>query len=183
MEPARLLSVPPARRDVLSVASVVAIRAAVRDVDPDLVVRVNPLEENLDFWRSVSRLIASLSGTLSVLALVLALVGVYGVVSYVVGRRLREVGIRMMLGANAQELYIMILRQTLRPAAMGLVIGIVAAAAATKILESVLFGISALDPLVFAGAPLFLVGMAIAASLPAIRRAVRLDPTTMLRYE
>ena len=95
-----------------------------RELDPGLVVRVNRLEENLDFWRTVSRLVAGLSGSLSLLALVLASVGVYGVVSYVVSRRLREVGIRMMLGASARDVQALILRQTLRPVAIGVVIGI-----------------------------------------------------------
>lgn len=158
------------------------LRAVAGEVDADLVVRIVPLEENLDFWRSLSRLIASISGSLSVLALVLALVGVYGVVSYVVGRRLREVGIRVMLGASAHEIRVMILRQTLRPVVVGLAIGIVAAAVATQILKSVLFGVSALDPIAFAAAPLFLLGVATAASLPSIRRAARLDPM-ILRYE
>ena len=86
----------------------------------------------------------ALSGSLSLLALVLASVGVYGVVSYVVSRRRREVGIRMTLGATARDVQSLFLRQTLRPVVIGAVIGIAAAAAASRILESVLFGISPL---------------------------------------
>ena len=160
-----------------------AVRTAARELDPGLVVRVNRLEDNLDFWRTMSRLIAGLSGSLSLLALVLASVGVYGVVSYVVSRRLREVGIRMMLGASARDVQGMILRQTLRPVAIGIVIGIGATAAASQILTSVLFGVSRFDPIAFIGAPLFLLGIAAGASLLPARRASRVDPMISLRYE
>ena len=119
----------------------------------------------------MSRLVAGLSGSLSLLALVLASVGVYGVVSYVVSRRLREVGIRMMLGATARDVQAMILRQTLRPVAIGIVIGIGAAAAASQILTSVLFGVSRFDPIAFIGAPLFL--LAVAAGRASSRHAGR----------
>jgi predicted permease len=159
------------------------IRAAARDLDSGLAVRVSRLEENLDIWRTLSRLVASLAGSLSLLALVLASVGVYGVVSYVVSRRLREVGIRMMLGATARDVQTMILRQTMRPIVIGVVIGIGAAAAASQILTSVLFGISRFDPIAFIGAPLFLLGVAAAASLVPTRRAMQVDPMTTLRYE
>ena len=146
-------------------------------------VRVSRLEENLNAWRTLSRLVASLAGSLSVLALFLASVGVYGVVSYVVNRRLREVGIRMMLGASAGDVQAILLRQTLRPVAIGLAIGIGTAAAASRILTSVLFGVSRFDPIAFVGAPLFLLGIATGASLIPARRATRVDPMTTLRYE
>jgi predicted permease len=159
------------------------IRISARGLDSGLAVRVNRLEENLDLWRTMSRLVAGLSGSLSLLALVLASVGVYGVVSYVVSRRLREVGIRMMLGARARDVHALILRQTLRPVAIGVVVGIGAAAAASQILTSVLFGVSRFDPIAFIGAPLFLLGVAAVASLIPARRATRVDPMTTLRYE
>jgi hypothetical protein len=158
-------------------------RAVTRELDPGLVVRVNPLEDNLDFWRALARLVAGLAGSLSVLALVLASIGVYGVVSYVVSRRLREVGIRIVLGATARDVQRMILRQTLRPVVIGAVVGIAMAAAVSRLLTSVLFGVSAFDPIAFAGAALFLTGVAAAASLPPTRRAARLDPMTTLRFE
>jgi predicted permease len=159
------------------------IRTSIREIDPGLVVRVNRLEENLDFWRTISRVVAGLSGSLSLLALVLASVGVYGVVSYVVSRRLREVGIRMMLGASARDVQAMILRQTLRPVAIGIVVGVGLATAASQVLTSVLFGVSRFDPIAFIGAPLFLLGIAATASLVPARRATRVDPMTTLRYE
>jgi predicted permease len=160
-----------------------SVRALVRELDPGLVVRVNRLEENLEFWRTGSRLIASLSGSVSLLALTLASVGVYGVVSYVVSRRRREVGIRMTLGATAGDVQRLIMRQTLRPVVAGMLVGIAGAAAASRILESVLFGISPFDPVAFIAAPVFLLGVAAAASALPTRNALRIDPMTALRYE
>jgi putative ABC transport system permease protein len=159
------------------------IRAVTRELDPGLVARVDRLEGNLDFWRAVSRLVAGLSGSLSVLALVLASVGVYGVVSYVVSSRRREVGIRMALGASAHDVLSLILGQTLRPVVAGALIGIGGAAAASQILQSVLFGVDRLDPIAFLGATVFLLGVAVAASLLPTREALRVDPVTILRYE
>jgi predicted permease len=169
------------RTDLAALAS--GIRAATREIDPGIVTRVNPLEQNLDFWRTVSRVTASLSGSLGFLALALASLGVYGVVSYVVSRRVREVGIRMMLGASGRDVQRLILRQTLRPVVIGMVLGIAAAAAASQILQSVLFGVSPFDPIAFVAAPLFLLAVAAAATLLPARQALKLDPMTTLRYD
>src|SRR5204863_9184737 len=116
------------------------------DLAPGLVVSVAPLERNLDLWRGLARVTAALSGALSVLALLMAAVGIYGVVAFAVSRRLREMGIRMILGAALGDVRRLILRQTLRPVALGLVVGMAGSAAASRVLESVLFGISPVDP-------------------------------------
>jgi predicted permease len=160
-----------------------SISAAGRELDPELVVRVDRLEGNIEYWRGRSRLTASLSGALSLLALLLAMVGVYGVVSYVVSRRRREVGIRLTLGATARDVQQLIIRQTLRPIVIGVVIGVAAAAAASRTLESVLFGISPFDLIAFTAAALFLVSVAVVAALLPTREALRVDPVTALRYE
>ena len=159
------------------------ITAATRELDPALIVRVNRLEGNLEYWRRRSRLTASLSGALSLLALILALVGVYGVVSYVVNRRRREVGIRLALGATARDVQHLMVGQTLRPIAVGAVIGIGAASASSQALESALFGISPLDPIAFIGAALFLVGVAVVATALPTRGALNVNPVAALRYE
>jgi predicted permease len=160
-----------------------AIRERVRKLDPAMVVRVAPLEENLALWRTMARLIAGLSGSLSGLGLVLASIGVYGVVSYSVSRRLREVGIRMALGASAAEVRSIILKQSMRPVLAGAAAGLMLAAGVARILQSVLFGVSTYDPVAFIGAPLVLITVAAAASMVPIRRAMRVDPMTALRYE
>jgi ABC-type antimicrobial peptide transport system permease subunit len=164
-------------------ATTQAIRSIARELDPELVVTVSRLEENLDFWRTISRFVASISASLGVLALLIASIGVYGVVSYVVSRRFREVGIRMVLGATSREVQRMIVTQTLRPVMIGMLIGIAGAAAASRILEVVLFGISAFDPFAFVAAPFFLLAVAAAASLAPARKALRGDPISTLRYE
>ena len=169
------------RTDFVQVAA--GIRAAAREIDPALVVLVKPLEDNLELWRTLSRLVTGLAGSLGILALLLASIGVYGVVSYGVSRRLREVGIRMVLGANTGEVLGMMLKQALRPVIIGLLVGLAASAAVSRILESVLFGVSAHDPLAFVGAPLFLLGVAALASWLPARRATNVDPMTTLRYE
>ena len=159
------------------------VRELTRQLDPAILVRVNRLEENLDFWRTLSRLTAGLAGSLSLLALVLASLGVYGVVSCLVSRRRREMGIRMVLGATARDVQTLILRQTLVPVAIGAVIGIAGAAAASQVLESVLFGVSPFDAIAFIGAPLFLLAVAASATLLPARQALKLDPMTTLRYD
>jgi predicted lysophospholipase L1 biosynthesis ABC-type transport system permease subunit len=164
-------------------ATAQAIRAFSRELDPELVVSVNRLEENLDFWRTMSRFAASVSVSLGALALLIASIGVYGVVSYVVSRSLREVGIRMVLGATALEVQRMIVRQALRPVVIGMLLGIAAAAAVSQILEGVLFGISVFDPIAFIVAPLFVLLIAGAASLVPAHKTSHVDPMSTLRYE
>jgi predicted permease len=160
-----------------------SVTAAARDLDPELVVRVNRLEGNLDYWRGLSRLTASLSGALSLLALLLAAIGVYGVVSYMVNRRRREVGIRMALGASSRDVRHLIVGQTFQPIAIGALIGLAAASAASRAIDSVLFGISPFDPIAFVGATVFLIGVAALATILPIRGALKVDPVTTLRYE
>jgi ABC-type antimicrobial peptide transport system permease subunit len=154
-----------------------------RELDPTLVVQVSRLEGNLEYWRGRSRLTATLASALTLLALALALVGVYGVVSYVVNRRRREVGIRLALGATARDVQRLMVRQTFRPIGIGAAIGIVAAAAASRALESALFGISPLDPLAFIGAAVFLVAVAVVATVLPTRGALKVNPVTALRYD
>jgi ABC-type antimicrobial peptide transport system permease subunit len=164
-------------------STVSAVRAFARELDPGLVVRVNRLEDNLDYWRTISRFATSLSASLGALALLIASIGVYGVVSYVVSRRLREVGIRMVLGATAAEVLRLIVKQTMRPVVFGLLAGIAAAAAVSRILETVLFGISAFDPVTFVVAPLFVLMIAGVASVIPARKTMRVDPMSTLRHE
>ena len=159
------------------------VTALTKRLDPGLVVSVYPLEQHLRSWQTESRVIASVSGSLSLLALALASVGVYGVVAYVVRRRRREIGIRMALGATRGDVQRQILRQTLRPVAIGVVAGIAGAAAASRALEAVLFGVSPLDPAAFVAAAVFLAGVASAAILVPTRAALKADPTTTLRYD
>src|SRR5262245_46093184 len=123
-------------------------------------------------------LIAGLSGSLSGLGLVLASIGVYGVGSYAVSKRLREIGIRMALGASAVEVRSMILKQSMRPVFAGVAVGLLLAAGVARILQSVLFGVSAYDPVAFVGAPFFLITVAVTASMVPIRRAMNVDPMT-----
>ena len=164
-------------------ATAAGIRALVLARDPTLAFRVLPLEGNLGWWRGISGLVATLGAGLGVLALALATVGIYGVVSYAVTRRYREIGIRMALGASASNVLGMTLRQTLRPVVVGALIGIAAAVAVSGILSGVLFGVSPVDPIGLGGAALLVLGVALAAGFVAARPAMRADPTVALRYE
>jgi putative ABC transport system permease protein len=164
-------------------ATIAGIRAAARAIDPNLVARVGRLEDNLDVWRRLSGLVATLSGSLGFLALVLAAIGVYGLVSFAVTRRLREIGVRIALGARARDVLALVLKQNMRPVLIGAVIGIVACTLVAKLLASMLFGVSTLDPLALGGTTLFVLGAALIASLVPARRALRVDPMTTLRHE
>lgn len=154
-----------------------------RELDPGLVVSVARVEAGLAQWQANSRLIASLSTGVALLALVLAAIGVYAVVAYAVTRRRREVGIRLALGATARDVQVLLARQTLTPVAIGVAFGVATAAALSRVLERSLFGISPLDPIAFAGAALFLMTIAAVATLVPTRSAARVDPVKTLRYE
>ena len=159
------------------------IRASMRQLDPVLAIRINPLEENLDFWRTVSRLSAGLSSSLSLLALVLSSVGVYGVVSYVVSRRLREVGIRMAIGATPGAVRRLVFSQGLALIGEGIAIGVGLAFASTRVLASLLHDVSPTDPATFAAAAALLTSAGLTACWLPARRASAVDPRETLQSE
>ena len=159
------------------------IREAARALDAGLIVDVTKLEDNLEVWRTPSRIVAALSGVLGALALLLASVGVHGVVSYGVSQRIREIGIRMTLGADGRDVMSLVLRQALRPVAIGALVGVIGCAAVSQVLSNVLYGMGAHDPIAFVGVPLFLLGVAFLASYVPARRATKIDPVVALRYE
>lgn len=170
-------------RSANNAAAIKSVREIARDLDPDLIVDVTKLEDNMELWRTPSRIIAALSGILGALALLLAAIGLHGVVSYGVSQRIREIGIRLALGADARDVIRLVLRQAMRPVAIGAAIGIIAAAAVSKVLAGVLYGIGTHDPIAFIGVPLFLLAIALLSSYIPARRVSRLDPTDALRHE
>ena len=165
------------------VATASGIREAARALDADLIVDVTKLEDNLEGWQTPSRIVAALSGVLGALALLLASIGVHGVVSYGVSQRIREIGIRMTLGADGRDVMRLVLRQALRPVVIGALVGVIGCAAVSQVLSDVLYGMGAHDPFAFVGVPLFLIGIAFLASYLPARRAVCVDPVVALRYE
>ncbi len=182
-EPVRQAEKLIVRSHLGAAAIAAAIRGVVRRLDPSLPVPVYPLEANLARWQAVSGLVTALAAALGGLALVLAAVGIYGVVAYFVSQRFREIGIRVALGAGRASVLGMILRRTLRPVVAGATLGVAAALAASGILTGVLFGVSPLDPAGLIGAVLFVLGVALAAASLAARRATHVDPMVTLRYE
>ena len=160
-----------------------ALRAETARMDAGLLVNVQPLSNNVALLQTLSQIAAGVGGILSLLAALLAAVGVYGVVAYVVSRRRREVGVRMALGAAAHDVQRLILRQTLRPIVIGLFIGVAAAAGTARLLEAVLFGVSPYDPVAFVAAPSLMLAIAAAAAFVPIRRAMRVNPMSVLRAE
>jgi macrolide transport system ATP-binding/permease protein len=160
-----------------------ALRDAVSAIDPQLAVSVARLSDNLELWRTPSRLVSAMAGALALLALVLACTGVFGTVAYAVSRRLREIGIRVALGAAHEDVLRLIVRQGMRPVVIGILIGTAAAAAASNVLVNLLFGLSPHDPLSFVLVPAVLFAIALVACYIPARRALQVEPTLTLRSE
>jgi len=161
-----------------------ALRSALAEIDPNQpLVKVRTMEENMATTVAQPRFRTWLIGILAMLALVLAAVGVYGVMSYTVTQRTSEIGVRVALGAQPRDVFRIIVGQGLRLALFGVSVGLVAALVLTRLLQSFLFGISAYDPLTFIGVSVLLTLVAVAASYFPARRATRVDPMIALRYE
>jgi ABC-type antimicrobial peptide transport system permease subunit len=160
------------------------IRDAIREADRDLpLVNQAPLLELIGVSLLPNRIAALLAGAFGAVGLVLAAVGLYGLLSYAVSRRRREIGIRMALGAAPGDVRRLVLKDGLRLTAIGLVVGLVLAVAVTQLLRRLLFGVSPADPLtLIAIAALLGITAAIACAVPAMR-ATRTDPMEALRHD
>ena len=166
-------------------ALIPALGNQANDVDPNIIVYAETVDglmtNNPPFV--FSRIAAVLSMVIGLLGLILASVGIYGMVSFVVVQRTHEVGVRMALGARRRDVLILLLRQSMKPVAVGMLIGFTAAAATSRLLSSLLFGISPIDPLAFLGVSAILASVALLASYIPARRATGVDPMTSLRHE
>jgi predicted permease len=153
-------------------------------LDPNLPASsVKTFEDHLGFVFLPARFLSALVGVFGLLALVIALVGVYGVVAYVVGQRTGEFGVRAALGASRSNLFLLVLRQGLGIALGGVLIGLGAAAGLTRLLTTLLHGVSPLDPIVFSAVGILLITAVVGASLAPAGRAARVSPSRALRYE
>ncbi len=159
-------------------------RRIVREMDPLLAnIGVRSMNELMDRSVARPRFTMLLLGVFGAVALMLAAIGIYGIMSYAVKRRTREIGIRMALGGKPRDVMLLVVGQGMRLAVVGLVVGIAGGLAATRLMRRLLFGVSATDPLTFTAIALLLAAVALVASWLPARRAVRTDPTTALRTE
>jgi putative ABC transport system permease protein len=161
-----------------------AMRQALADVDRDKPASaVQTVEQNLDQQIQYQRLYVLLLGIFGAVAAVLAAIGIYGVMAYSVAERTREIGIRMALGAGAREVLALVVRQALLLIAIGLVVGIAASFALTRVIKTALYEVTPTDPATFIAVALSLTAVALIACFIPTRRAVEVDPTVALRYE
>jgi len=165
-------------------AVIATVRSQVQSLDTNLALtNINTIGELIDQALWAPRMGAALLTVFGGLALFLAVVGVYGVLSYSVNQQTREIGVRMAMGAQSGRILSLVVQQGMRLAIAGLTLGILIALAATRVLSSLLFGVSAHDPLIFVGVSVILAAAAILACYIPARRATRVDPLVALRYE
>jgi predicted permease len=161
-----------------------AVRRIVNDVDENLpVFGVRTQSQTIDRFLFTQRLVARLSSLFGLLGLLLASIGLYGLLSYEVARRTREIGIRSALGAQRRDVLRLVIRQGLVLIICGLVAGVTASMIATRFLQSLLFGVRTTDPWTFAAVSVLLVFVGVLACYIPARRATRVDPIVALRYE
>jgi hypothetical protein len=159
-----------------------AIRAAVREIDPTLPIpELRPLDDWIAESTEQARLTTILAGTFAGAALFLTIVGIYGVISYAVGQRTQEIGVRIALGARRASVLGLVLRGGMTWAGAGIVLGLLGAWSVSRAISSLLFGVSATDPFTFTLTALALAGVGVlACTVPAVR-ATRIDPLIALR--
>ena len=160
-----------------------ALETAVRQFDPDLPVTIGPMTDLFENELGVPRFRALFLGVFAVLAIVLAAVGIYGVVAYAVAGRTREIAVRMALGASARQVRRLVVRESSLSVGAGLMVGGVGAFWATQVLASMLREISPRDPMTFAAASVLLAAIGVTAAYMPARRASRVDPMVALRTE
>ena len=168
--------------DPLSLAT--TVRNAIWAIDKDQPVsNIRSMEEIVSTAVARQRFSTMLLGIFAAVALVLAAVGIYGVMSYSVAQRTREIGIRMALGAQRSDVLKMTVKQGLRLVGAGVLIGLAAAFVLTRVMSSLLFGVSATDPLTFISISGILILVAVLASYIPALRATKIDPMVALRYQ
>jgi predicted permease len=173
-----------ARTSVDPVKMARQVRAEVAAIDARVpVMDITSMKLLLDSSLYEPRVSATIVGALGLIGLLLAAIGLYGVVSYTVAERTREIGIRMALGAQQSDAMTLILRQALALTAIGAALGLVCAFYAARLLEGMMYGVSVRDPLAFAAATALLLAVALGASYVPARRAAKVDPMVSLRYE
>jgi ABC-type antimicrobial peptide transport system permease subunit len=161
-----------------------SLRRQIQAVDPELpVFGVRTFSSVVSESLTAQRFSAQLMSAFAALALLLAAVGIYGVLAYFVGQRVREIGVRMALGASASEVVRLVLLQGMYPILAGTVVGLVGAFACSRLLAQLLYGFSTSDPLVYLAVPVFLLLTALLASYIPAWRATRVDPLTALRCD
>src|SRR5262249_39563691 len=160
-----------------------AMRRILQPTMPTAPIEVRPLSSQVEATMLQERLMATLAGALGALALVLASVGIYGLLAYSVAQRTREIGVRMALGAQRRRVVALILNGMRRPVVIGVLIGLPCAWATSRSMQSMLFGLTPSDPPAIAAAIVVLTVVAHAAAYLPARRAARLDPLAALRHE
>jgi putative ABC transport system permease protein len=161
-----------------------AVRSSIQSVDRELpVFRVTTMERMVRESMTQRRFAMTLLGIFAIVALILASVGLYGVMSYSVTHRTNEIGIRMALGAKVTDVLAMVVGQGMKLSMAGVGIGLVGAFALTRVMRTLLFSVSATDPLIFVIVALLLAGVSLVACYVPARRATNVDPMEALRYE
>ena len=166
------------------VAMSLPIKRLIAELDLTLpILNSQTMEEHAALGLFPQRLTLWVASALGGVALLLALIGIYGITAYGVAQRTREIGIRIALGSSPNSVQGMVVRSGVRLGAIGVAVGIVAAIAATRLLESMLYGVSGADPIALVAASTVLIGAALVASWLPARRASRVDPMVALRQE